>query len=113
MSASTIARWNAIPLERPADTTNTLKRTREDDDDDDMSLVSRSPSPRLDAMDVDSGLDYNDYPSGPAHEVITVDTKIKPSNLGFAMLSKLGWSEGQPLGLQPDGKSISFATCVE
>ncbi|KZP02178.1 hypothetical protein FIBSPDRAFT_699979, partial [Athelia psychrophila] len=39
-----------------------------------------------------------------APEVITVDTRIKPTNKGFAMLAKLGWSEGQPLGITGDGR---------
>ncbi|KAF8480964.1 hypothetical protein DFH94DRAFT_681581 [Russula ochroleuca] len=51
-------------------------------------------------MDIDK---YDDYVRGPVREVITVDTKIKSTNKGFAMLSKLGWVEGQPLGLSKDG----------
>ncbi|KAJ7783524.1 G-patch-domain Zn-finger DNA-binding protein [Mycena maculata] len=57
-------------------------------------------------MDID-GKDpykYDEYVAGPAQEVITVETKIKPSNKGFAMLAKLGWIEGQPLGLSDDGR---------
>ncbi|KAL1707634.1 hypothetical protein EV121DRAFT_198751 [Schizophyllum commune] len=104
MSASTIARWNAISLERQPEHPNAQKRPRPDDEDDDVSIASRSPSPRPDAMDVDSGLGYHEYPSGPAHEEVTVETRIKPTNVGFAMLRKLGWSEGQPLGLQADGE---------
>ncbi|KAL1762447.1 hypothetical protein FB107DRAFT_198992 [Schizophyllum commune] len=104
MSASTIARWNAIPLERQPEHPNAQKRPRPDDEDDDVSIASRSPSPRPDAMDVDSGMGYHEYPSGPAHEEVTVETRIKPTNVGFAMLRKLGWSEGQPLGLQADGE---------
>jgi hypothetical protein len=46
---------------------------------------------------------YDEYHSGWAREVITVETKIKPSNKGFAMLTKLGWQEGQPLGLSAEG----------
>lgn len=67
-----------------------------------MSLVSRSPSPAppADAMDVDK---YDEYVRRPEREVITVDTKINSSNKGFAMLAKLGWVEGQPLGLSGDG----------
>ncbi len=69
--------------------------------DDDVSLVSRSPSPApQDQMDIDK---YDDYVRGPVREVITVDTKIKSTNIGFRMLSKLGWVEGQPLGLSQDG----------
>ncbi len=72
-----------------------------DDSDDDMSLVSRSPSPvPQDQMDIDK---YDDYVAGPVREVITVDTKIKNTNKGFEMLSKLGWVEGQCLGLSQDG----------
>jgi hypothetical protein len=72
-----------------------------DDSDDDISLVSRSPSPvAQDQMDIDK---YDDYVRGPVREVITIDTKIKSTNKGFEMLSKLGWVEGQPLGLSPDG----------
>ena len=72
-----------------------------EESDDDISLVSRSPSPRpKDAMDVDK---YDEYVPGSVREVITVETKIKESNKGFAMLAKLGWTEGQPLGLSGDG----------
>ncbi|KAJ7492862.1 G-patch-domain Zn-finger DNA-binding protein [Mycena latifolia] len=100
MSQETIARWNAIPLVPEA---NPLKRPRPDDDesDDDISIVSRTPSPPPDRMDVDV---YDEYVPGPEREVITVETKLKPSNKGFAMLAKLGWVEGQPLGVSGDGR---------
>lgn len=72
-----------------------------EDSDGDVSLVSRSPSPAdQDQMDIDK---YDDYVRGPVREVITVETKIKSTNKGFEMLSKLGWVEGQPLGLSKDG----------
>jgi hypothetical protein len=64
-----------------------------------MSLVSRTPSPQ--PMDVDK---YDEYVRGAPREVITVETRIKSSNKGFAMLTKLGWAEGQPLGLSEDGQ---------
>lgn len=51
-------------------------------------------------MDVDQ---YDPYVRIPTPEPITVHTKIKPSNKGFSMLAKLGWTEGQPLGLSGDG----------
>ncbi|KAJ7225756.1 G-patch-domain Zn-finger DNA-binding protein, partial [Mycena pura] len=57
-------------------------------------------------MDVD-GQDpykYDEYVSRPVQEVITVDSKIKPTNKGFALLAKLGWVEGKPLGLSEDGR---------
>lgn len=47
---------------------------------------------------------YDEYVHGTPREVITVETKIKPTNKGFAMLAKLGWSEGQSLGISGDGK---------
>jgi hypothetical protein len=72
----------------------------DDDDDDGVSLVSRSPSPTPDTMDIEK---YDEYVRGPEREVITVETKIKSTNKGFEMLARLGWSEGQPLGLSADG----------
>ncbi|KAJ7357121.1 hypothetical protein DFH08DRAFT_1076147 [Mycena albidolilacea] len=97
MSKETIARWNAIPLNRE----ETLKRPRpeDDDSDDDISIASRTPSPP--PMDVDK---YDEYVVRPEQEVITVDTKIKPTNKGFAMLAKLGWIDGQPLGVSGEGR---------
>lgn len=73
----------------------------DDDDDDGVSLVSRSPSPTPDTMDIEK---YDEYVRGPEREVITVETKIKSTNKGFEMLAKLGWSEGQPLGLSADAR---------
>jgi hypothetical protein len=46
---------------------------------------------------------YDEYVRGPAREVVTTETKIKPTNIGFAMLAKMGWAEGQPVGLSGDG----------
>ena len=56
-------------------------------------------------MDVDEDHihKYDDYVRGPTREVVTVETRIKPTNIGFAMLAKLGWVEGQPIGLSSDG----------
>ncbi|KAH9937492.1 uncharacterized protein B0H18DRAFT_1113319 [Fomitopsis serialis] len=109
MSAETIARWNAIPLARPgseSDASRAMKRSRPEDDDDsedNVSLLSRSPSPQppADAMDIDK---YDEYVAKPARETVTVDTRIKSSNKGFAMLASMGWVEGQPLGLSGDGR---------
>ncbi|KAF9243792.1 hypothetical protein BU15DRAFT_86228 [Melanogaster broomeanus] len=113
MSAQTIARWNAISMTRPEPSEDEqrsssmhLKRSRsdqgDDSEDDNVSLVSRTPSPPpTDAMDIDN---YDEYVRGAPREVITVETKIKSTNKGFAMLAKLGWSEGQALGLSGDGR---------
>ncbi|KAH7880465.1 hypothetical protein F5879DRAFT_939937 [Lentinula edodes] len=105
MSASTIARWNAISLTR-SDEPTPLKRKRDEDSDDDVSIASRSPSPTSDAMDVDQDNinKYDEYVRRPAREVITVETPLKASNKGFAMLAKLGWVEGQPLGISGEGR---------
>ncbi|ESK98429.1 g patch domain containing 8 [Moniliophthora roreri MCA 2997] len=106
MSQSTIARWNAIPLTRP-EQPKSLKHPRpeDDDEDDDISIASRTPSPPPDAMEVDEDVNkYDEYVRAPAREVITVETKIKSTNRGFAMLAKLGWTEGQPLGLSADAR---------
>ncbi|KAJ7102171.1 G-patch-domain Zn-finger DNA-binding protein, partial [Mycena belliarum] len=54
-----------------------------------------------DRMDVDN---YDHFMAPPDREVITVETKLTPSNKGFAMLAKLGWVEGQPLGVSGDGR---------
>ena len=51
-------------------------------------------------MDIDK---YDEYIRRPEREAVTVDTKISSTNKGFAMLAKLGWVEGQPLGLSGEG----------
>jgi hypothetical protein len=73
------------------------------DGSDESSILSRSPSPPL--PDEEGNLSkYDEYVRGTTHEVITVETKIKSTNKGFSMLTKLGWSEGQPVGLSSDGE---------
>lgn len=64
------------------------------------------------AIDPESLHKYDEYVRGPAREVITVETKIKPTNKGFEMLARLGWSEGQPLGLSGDGVVHCFSATV-
>jgi len=60
-------------------------------------------------MDVDNEISkYDEYVQGAAREVITVETKIKSTNKGFGMLAKLGWTEGQPLGISGNGQSIEI-----
>ncbi|KAF7437055.1 hypothetical protein PC9H_003889 [Pleurotus ostreatus] len=114
MSAKSVALWNALPMQPNEESHAILKRSRDDyeashdDDDDDVSIASRTPSPSPgDAMDVDlaSSYKYDEYVRGPAREVITVETKIKSTNKGFAMLASMGWTEGQPLGLSGEGRT--------
>ncbi len=52
-------------------------------------------------MEIDKYDEY--YTRRPQREVITVETKIKSSNIGFSMLAKMGWVEGTPLGLSGEG----------
>ncbi|KAL5495337.1 hypothetical protein ACEPAI_800 [Sanghuangporus weigelae] len=109
MSASSIARWNAIPMSREPDDQSSNKRTRSDDDDnsseDNVSLVSRTPSPQPDRdVEMKDVYGYDEHVRGVAREIITVETKIKNTNKGFAMLAKMGWAEGTPLGLSGDGR---------
>ena len=40
---------------------------------------------------------------GSVREVIDENTKIKSTNKGYALLAKLGWTEGQPLGISGEG----------
>lgn len=78
----------------------------DDDEEDNTSIVSRSPSPPPPGADIAK---YDEYVSGRAErEVITVETKIKSTNKGFAMLAKLGWAEGQPLGLSGEGMLVLY-----
>ncbi|KAK1229393.1 hypothetical protein PQX77_007570 [Marasmius sp. AFHP31] len=108
MSANTIARWNAISatqLQSSPGPPNSKRPREEDDDDDDISIASRTPSPPPERMEVDEDISkYDEYVRAPAREVITVETRIKPTNKGFALLSKMGWAEGQSLGLSGDGR---------
>lgn len=60
-------------------------------------------------VDSESLSRYDEYHGGMAREVITVETKIKPTNKGFAMLAKMGWVEGKPVGLSGDGMCLHLA----
>ena len=61
-------------------------------------------------VDDDNVYKYDEYARGYEKEVVTVDTKIPSSNKGFGMLMKLGWIEGQGLGVSGDGefRNVSF-----
>ena len=47
---------------------------------------------------------YDEHVRGVAREVVTVETKINSSNKGFAMLAKMGWTEGTGLGTDGTGR---------
>lgn len=55
----------------------------------------------------DSNL-YDEHVRRPAREVITVETRIKSTNKGFALLAKMGWTEGTPLGVSGEGKLLFY-----
>lgn len=42
-------------------------------------------------------------------EIATLETKIKKTNIGYSMLSKLGWKEGEGLGAHGTGKVFNQA----
>lgn len=48
--------------------------------------------------------DYDSYHPGVEQEVITVETKLKASNVGHMLLSKMGWKEGEGLGMTRNGE---------
>ncbi|KAG8931491.1 hypothetical protein FRC02_002670 [Tulasnella sp. 418] len=126
MSEATIARWKAIPLNRPEVSTSlepsaspsadkSDREAQDDDEDDDISLISRSPSPPLlDSSAGRSGTEwYDEHVKGVAREVITVETKIKSTNVGFALLQKMGWKEGQGLGISGQGRADPIPLVVK
>lgn len=95
--------------ERPKGTWHVDDNGEADDDDDDMSLVSRSPSPAPPGdVDMEDVYKYDEHVRGYAREVVSVETRIKSTNKGFGLLAKMGWIEGQPLGLSGDGAQHPF-----
>ena len=58
-------------------------------------------------VDVDMYDEHGDV-RGVARERVTVDTKISSSNRGFALLARMGWTEGKPVGISGDGTSFFF-----
>ena len=60
---------------------------------------------QVDDEDVD---EYDVYARGYEKDVVTVETKIPSSNKGFGLLMKLGWVEGQGLGVSGDGESRKY-----
>ncbi|KAG8744676.1 hypothetical protein FRC10_009590 [Ceratobasidium sp. 414] len=113
MSEAMIKRWNEIALTRPeGSNVSSLKRSRprsrsassSEESEDNVSIVSRSPSPApINTKEEDISI-YDQYIRGVVQEPVTVDTKLTPSNKGFGMLSKMGWKEGQGLGVSGEGR---------
>ena len=60
-------------------------------------------------VDDDDLYKYDEHAPGYEREVVTVDTKIPSSNKGFGMLMKLGWVEGQGLGVSGDGELFAVS----
>lgn len=44
-------------------------------------------------------------------EIITVQTKLKATNIGHKMLSKMGWKEGEGLGASGQGMLSYYTAC--
>jgi len=47
---------------------------------------------------------YNEHMRGIDEEMVTLETKIRDTNIGYAMLQKLGWKDGEGLGARGQGE---------
>lgn len=47
---------------------------------------------------------YNEHMKGIDEEIVTLETKIRNTNIGYAMLQKLGWKDGEGLGARGQGE---------
>ena len=48
-------------------------------------------------------VDYYGSSGDLEEEIATLETKIKRTNIGYSMLTKLGWKEGEGLGIRGNG----------
>ncbi|KZO99766.1 hypothetical protein CALVIDRAFT_561093 [Calocera viscosa TUFC12733] len=112
MSEATVARWRAIPLEHPAGSGSgerdkpSLKRpaSEANDSEDDVSLISRSPSPPQREKRGGTHSTYEEDERGYGYEKPSLLTPIAPTNVGHALLLKMGWRTGEGLGPAGDGR---------
>ncbi len=47
---------------------------------------------------------YNEHMRGIDEEIVTLETKIRNTNIGYTMLQKLGWKDGEGLGARGQGE---------
>ena len=52
---------------------------------------------------------YNEHMKGIDEEIVTLETKIRNTNIGYAMLQKLGWKDGEGLGARGQGEHTNNA----
>ena len=50
---------------------------------------------------------YNEHTRGIDEEIVTLETKIRNTNIGYAMLQKLGWKDGEGLGARGQGECMN------
>ena len=51
---------------------------------------------------------YDEHMRDIDEEIITLETKIRNTNIGYAMLQKLGWKDGEGLGARGQGERFKL-----